>query len=53
LKAAGSGSVRIAFTGKAKRKLAGAGSVPLTVTVLVTDAAGGKRKLTKAVRLKK
>lgn len=53
LKAAGNGSVKISFTAKAKRKLAAAASVPVTVSVLVTDPAGGKRKLTKAVTLKK
>jgi len=53
LKAAGSGSVKIAFTAKAKRKLSAAASVPVTVTVVVTDPGGGKRKLARAVTLKR
>lgn len=51
LTAAGSGKVRVDFTAKAKRKLAGAGNVPLTVTLLVDDGSG-KRQLSKSVTLR-
>ena len=53
LKAAGAASVKIAFTAKAKGKLAGAASVPLKVTLAITDPGGGKRKLSKTVTLKR
>lgn len=52
-KAAGAASVRIAFTAKAKSKLAGAASVPVKVVLAITDPGGGKRKLSKTVTLKR
>lgn len=50
---AGSGQVRISFTPGAREKLETAGSVPLTVTLTLTDAAGNKRQLSRALILKR
>jgi hypothetical protein len=49
---AGSGSVRIVFTARAKARLDEAANVPVLVTLTVTDPSGGKRKLAKTVILK-
>jgi hypothetical protein len=53
LKTAGAGTVRIAFTGKAKRKLADAARVPVDLILRISDPNGGQRKLTKRVTLKR
>lgn len=50
---AGSGQVRISFTQKAQGKLDAAGSVPLTVNLTLTDAAGNKRQISKSLTLKR
>ncbi len=49
---AGAGSVRIAFTAKAKQLLDDAASVPVNVALKLTDRAGSTRTLTKTVTLK-
>jgi hypothetical protein len=49
----GNGKVRIAFTPKAKSKLAQAVRVPVLVTLEISDGSGARRKLTKAVTLKR
>lgn len=53
LSAAGSGKVRIAFSARARRKLAAAANVPVTVVLDVSDASGAHRKLSKVVTLKR
>lgn len=49
---AGAGSVRIAFTAKAKQLLDDAASVPVNVGLKLTDRAGNTRTLAKTVTLK-
>lgn len=49
---AGKGSVRIAFTGKAKAMLEDAAGIPVSVSLEVREPDGDRRKLSKVVTLK-
>ena len=51
--AAGQAKVAVKFTRKAKRKLGSVKSLPVSVAVVFTDAAGAKTRKTTKVTLKR